>query len=144
VSLVIERDPAARPTAEQRPYAPRGAALELLRYRGREVLVAGPSGTGKSRACLTKLDLVCTQLPIRAAIVRKVRVSLTQSTLVTMNEKVLPQPSGVVFHGGDQEYRYPNGARIAVFGLDDPRKALSAEFDLIYVGEATRATGASC
>jgi hypothetical protein len=24
-----------------------------------------------------------------------------------------------------------------VFGLDDPRKALSSDFDLIYVGEAT-------
>jgi hypothetical protein len=108
-----------------------------MKCRAREVLIAGPSGTGKSRACLEKLNLVCMQKPIRAAIVRKVRATLTQSAMITLEEKVLPQPSGVHFHTGDQEFRYPGGARIVVAGLDDPRKILSTEFDLIYVQEAT-------
>ena len=118
-------------------YQPWGTAGELMRYRGREVLLAGPAGTGKSRACLEKLSFVAYHKPIRAAIVRKVRKSLTQAALVTFEKKVLPTPSGVRFWTEDQEYRYPNGAIIALAGLDDPEKIKSTEFDLIYVQEAT-------
>lgn len=126
-----------RAVLEQAPYKPYGALEELFRYRGREVLVAGPAGTGKSRAALEKLSYVAYHRPIRAAIVRKVRKSLTQAALVTFEKKVLPQPSGVRFWTEDQEYRYPNGAVIALCGLDDPEKIKSTEFDLIYVQEAT-------
>jgi PBSX family phage terminase large subunit len=86
---------------------------------------------------LEKLNAAAMQRPIRAAIVRKVRRSLTQSAMVTFETKVLPEPSSVRFHHEDQEYRYPNGARIIVGGLDDPEKIKSTEFDLIYVQEAT-------
>ena len=130
-------DSVAQVTPEQRPYQPFGACAELMRYRGREVLLAGPAGTGKSRAALEKLSFVAYNRPIRAAIVRKVRKSLTQAALVTFEQKVLPEPSGVRFWTEDQEYRYPNGAVIALAGLDDPEKVKSTEFDLIYVQEAT-------
>ena len=46
---------------EERPYRPYGTALGLMKERGREVLLAGPAGTGKSRACLEKLNLVAMQ-----------------------------------------------------------------------------------
>lgn len=123
--------------AEERSYTPYGGALEVMKSRAREVLLAGPAGTGKSRACLEKLNLVAMQAPIRGAIVRKVRKSLTQSAMVTFETKVLPKPNRVRFHEGDQEYRYPSGARIMVAGLDDPEKVGSTEFDLVYVQEAT-------
>ena len=122
---------------QESAYRPYGAAAELMRYRGRELLLGGPAGTGKSRACLEKLSFVAYHAPIRAAIVRKVRKSLTQAALVTFEKKVLPQPSGVRFWTEDQEYRYPNGAVIALAGLDDPEKVKSTEFDMIYVQEAT-------
>ena len=122
---------------EQSAYRPFGASAELMRYRGREVLLGGPAGTGKSRAALEKLSFIAYHAPIRAAIVRKVRKSLTQAALVTYEKKVLPEPSGVRFWTEDQEYRYPNGAIIALAGLDDPEKVKSTEFDLIYVQEAT-------
>jgi phage terminase large subunit len=134
---VIERTERAKAKQEERPYQPYGAALELMRYRGREVLLAGPAGTGKSRACLEKLNLVAMQVPIRGAIVRKVRKTLSQAALVTFEEKVLPKPSGVRFWTEDQEYRYGNGAIVAICGLDDPEKIKSTEFDMIYVQEAT-------
>lgn len=118
-------------------YHPYGSHLDLMRFRGREVLMAGPAGTGKSRAALEKLNMICLQRPVRAAIVRKVRKSLTQAALVTFERKVLPQPSGVRFWTEDQEYRYPGGAVVALAGLDDPEKIKSTEFDLIYVQEAT-------
>lgn len=118
-------------------YRPWGTAVELMKYRGREVLLAGPAGTGKSRAALEKLSFIAYNRPIRGAIVRKVRKSLTQAALVTFEKKVLPDPSGVRFWTEDQEYRYPNGAVIALAGLDDPEKIKSTEFDVIYVQEAT-------
>jgi PBSX family phage terminase large subunit len=120
------------------PYQPYGAARDLMRCREREVLISGPSGTGKSMACLQKIDLAASQIACRAAIVRKLRTALTQAALVTFTEKVLPPPPNAVwFHHEDQEFRYPNGARVIVAGLDDPRKILSTDFDLIYVQEAT-------
>jgi len=127
------RDKAARP-----PYQPYGAALKLMTCRNREVLLSGPSGTGKSMGCLQKIDLAASQTPIRAAIVRKLRTALTQAAMVTFSEKVLPAPPNAIwFHHEDQEYRYPNGSKVVVAGLDDPRKVLSTDFDLIYVQEAT-------
>lgn len=120
------------------PYQPFGAARELMRNHDREVLLSGPSGTGKSMGCLQKIDLAASQTPMRAAIVRKLRTALTQAAMVTFREKVLPPPPNAVwFHHEDQEFRYPNGSRVIVAGLDDPRKVLSTDFDLIYVQEAT-------
>jgi terminase large subunit-like protein len=131
----------ASDTERAQIYEPYGAALELFTCKEREVLLAGPANTGKSRACLQKLDLAAMQRPMRGLICRKVRSTMTQSALVTFNEKVLPvESSGVSFHHEDQEYRYASGARIAVAGLDDPRKILSADYDLIYVQEATELT----
>src|SRR4051794_29748900 len=133
----IERAEQAEWDASAAAYRPWGAASELMKFRGREVLLAGPAGTGKSRAALEKLSFVAYNRPIRGAIVRKVRKSLTQAALVTFEQKVLPQPSGVRFWTEDQEYRYPGGAVIALAGLDDPEKVKSTEFDMIYVQEAT-------
>lgn len=134
---LAEIQPGTGAEPEERPYQPYGAALELFRSKGREVLLAGPAGTGKSRACLEKLNLIAMQKPVRAAIVRKTRKSLTQSAMTTLETKVLPQPNQVKFHEGDQEYRYPSGARIMVAGLDDADKIGSTEFDIVYVQEAT-------
>jgi len=135
VPATVEHGTETKP--EEAPYQPYGAALDLFRNRSREVLLAGPAGTGKSRACLEKLNLIAMQLPIRAAIVRKTRKSLTQSAMATFENKVLPRPNQVRFHEGDQEYRYPSGARIMVAGLDDPEKIGSTEFDVVYCQEAT-------
>lgn len=129
--------PGTGTTPSEAPYQPFGAALDLFRSRSREVLLAGPAGTGKSRACLEKLNLVAMQRPIRGAIIRKTRKSITQSAMTTFETKVLPQPNSVRFHEGDQEYRYPSGARIMVAGLDDADKIGSTEFDIVYIQEAT-------
>src|SRR5262252_7495907 len=126
-----------KPVADERPYQPFGAAISLFKNRSREVLLSGPAGTGKSRACLEKLNLIAMQVPIRAAIVRKTRKSLTQSAMTTFEQKVLPVPNQVRFHEGDQEYRYPSGAKVVVAGLDDPEKIGSTEYDVVYVQEAT-------
>ncbi len=137
MSVVIERATGV-PTQEEKAYRPYGAALDLMYAKDDEILVEGPSGTGKSRAALEKLHLCASKYPyMRAAIVRKTRESLTQSTLVTYETKVLPLRSPVKFHFEDQEYRYPNGSIVTVAGMDKESRIMSSDYDFIYVAEAT-------
>ncbi|HEY8745912.1 MAG TPA: phage terminase large subunit, partial [Chloroflexota bacterium] len=122
-------------------YAPRGAARALFTDRSPELLVSGPAGTGKSRACLEKLHLCACKYPgMRGLILRKTHASLTSSGLVTYKTKVLHPLDHVTFFGGSAqdppEFRYPNGSRILVGGLDKPSKIMSTEYDLIFVQEA--------
>lgn len=125
----------------QRPYKRYGAAIAAWRTRRREVLLCGPAGTGKSRALLEKQHYCADKYAgMRGLIVRKTRKSITQSTMVTFEKKVLPEGClghQVFWRTTEQEYRYPNGSIIAVAGLDDPAKVMSSEWDMIYVQEAT-------
>lgn len=129
-------------------YAPRGACADLMRYRGKEVLLSGPAGTGKSRACLEKLHMVMVRNPgARALMIRKTLVSLTSSGVVTYKTHVAKEAiasRGVVYFGGSRDeppgYRYSNGSFVALGGMDDPVKVMSTEYDLIYVQEATQLT----
>lgn len=128
-------------TAGQRSYQPFGAGAELWRCRAPEVLLSGPAGTGKSRACLEKAYACCLRWPgARGLIVRKTRASLTQSGLVTWEEKVLPEGSPVaagVRRDFRQSYRFPNGAEVVVGGMDNATRVMSTEYDWVYVQEAT-------
>lgn len=125
-------------------YEPFGAARQLLEYQGTEVVVSGPAGTGKSVGCLYKLHACASRVPgLRALIVRKTRVSLTESGLVTFESKVLP-PRHPAREGPSramrQSYRYPNGAEIIVGGMDKATKIMSTEYDLVNVQEAIELT----
>lgn len=129
-------------------YRPRGSALQLMRFKGDEVLLSGPAGTGKSRACLEKMMMLALHNPgMRGLIVRKTLTSLTSSGLVTWREKVATEliaTGAVQWYGGSQQeaagYRFHNGSFIAVGGLDKPSKIMSTEYDAIYVQEAIELT----
>lgn len=122
------------------PYQPFGAALDLMYFKGPEVILSGPAGTGKSRACLEKIHLVCEKYPgARVLILRKTRQSITQTAQVTFETKVVPAGqlgTRIRWRTTEQEYRYPNGSKIAIGGLDNATKIMSAEYDVIYVQEA--------
>lgn len=130
-------------------FKPRGAALELFNHRDREILMAGPAGTGKSRACLEKLNAVAMRYPgMRGLIVRKTQQSLSSTALDTWRKAVLPEnlAKGMVkFYGGSAaeppQYRYDNGSTILIGGMDTTGdqipKIMSSEYDFIYVQEAT-------
>lgn len=129
-------------------FEPRGAVKELFTYRGREVLMSGAAGTGKSVGGLMKVHLACmAKEKVRALIVRKTHASLTSSTLVTFKEKVAAEAlaKGMLhFYGGSAQepaaFRYNNGSTILVGGLDKASRLLSTEFDLIFVDEAIEVT----
>lgn len=113
-----------------------------------EVLLSGPAGTGKSRACLEKLHLIALKYPnMRGLIVRKTLESMKNTALVTFREHVLPEALSVgdvtFYGGGSQEsaqYRYTNGSVITMGGMDKPSRVMSSEYDVIYVQEATELT----
>lgn len=129
-------------------YRPVGSARELFSTKAPEVLLSGPAGTGKSRACLEKLHAMMLKTPkARGLMVRKTATSLTSTALVTFREHVAAEAiqSGEVqyFGGSGQEasmYRYGNGSTITVGGLDKATRIMSSEYDVIYVQEATELT----
>jgi terminase large subunit-like protein len=129
-------------------FVPRGAAVELFTCRAPEVLVSGPAGTGKSRACLEKLSTTALANPgMRGLIVRKVRDTLGGTALVTWREHVVVEALAhgtVAFYGGSAaepaQYRYSNGSVIVIGGMDKPSKIMSSEYDMVYVQEATELT----
>lgn len=129
-------------------FKPHGAAKTLFECRDPEVLLSGPAGTGKSRACLEKLHILALMYPgMRGLIVRKTAVSLTSTALVTWNEHVVAEgiSHGLLeWYGGSQQepaqYRYSNGSRITVGGMDKSTRIMSSEYDVIYVQEAIELT----
>lgn len=129
-------------------YRPRGACRALFVNRASEVLVSGPAGTGKSRACLEKVMAMCLTNPgMRALIVRKTMASLGSSALHTFRKHVAQEAfaiGAVEFYGGSSQepaqYRFTNGSAIMIGGMDKPSKIMSTEYDIIYVQEATELT----
>jgi hypothetical protein len=152
-------------------YSPRGSAVRLFNCRDDEVLLSGPAGPGKTRACLEKMLTMAlvngtvrtdraTGEPIRDAggkvvqhrpfvglIARKTHKSLTSTTLETWREHVAAEAikGGLcVYYGGSAteppQYRFANGAKILLTGLNDVTRVMGAEVDLVYVGEATECT----
>jgi hypothetical protein len=129
-------------------YEPRGGCKEVMECRDEEVLISGPAGTGKSRACLEKILMVCMLTPdTRALIVRKTLRSLGSSALVTWRNYVAKEAiatGNVVYYGGSSEeppqYRFKNGSRVVIGGLDNPTRIMSTEYDIVYVQEATEIT----
>lgn len=127
-----------RETIKYLDYRPYGAARDLFRSHVDEVVLNGPAGSGKSRACLEKVHAVATKYPgSRQLIARKTLKSLATTTLVTFEKLVLPPRSAKL---NDEGAKYPNGSEIDFRGFDKASKAMGSEYDLAYVAEATELT----
>jgi hypothetical protein len=121
-----------------------GNAREFWAYKGPEAMLSGPYETGKTIAALHKLHMLLCKYPnARALMVRKTYNSLVKTAVVSFEKKTLPYTpenpkSGVKKYGGERPefYDYPNGSRLVCAGLDNPDKALSGEYDFIYVNQA--------
>lgn len=125
-----------------------GECSKLFRYKGDEILLSGPAGTGKSRAALEKLMVAALKYAgMRGLMVRKTAVSIASTAMVTWREHVateLIQAGQVKWFGGSAQeqagYRFRNGSFIAVAGMDKATKVMSSEYDMIYIQEATELT----
>ena len=117
----------------------RGGNADLFGCRrAAEVVLSGPSRTGKSMAACEYLNLLCrTYDGTQALIVRKTRESLTRSGLITLRSRITP---GTASWYGDTEWRYGNGSVIAAVGMNEPTRIMSSEYDVVYVQEATELT----
>ncbi len=125
-------------------FVPRGVIKQVMADRSPEILVAGPAGTGKSRGILEKLFLIAMKYPgCRILMLRLTSVSLSATGLQTWEKFVIREAMtmGVVsFFGGSKRepasYRFANGSRVVVGGMDNPMKIMSSEYDVAYVQEA--------
>lgn len=126
----------------------RGAVRQLAKSRDPFVCVSGPAGTGKTFGVLFLIHCILLQYPgTRAVLLRKTHRSLTATTLETFRSKVAVDAidAGIVswFGGSGSEpaqFRYTNGSRLVVSGLDNPEKIKSLEVSIIVVDEATEIT----
>lgn len=115
----------------------RGAAAAIQDCTLPEWIIAGPSETGKTVACLYLVDRLCRQYPgVQGAMVRKVRADMPGTVLEIYRKLFLRD--GVVSYGGEEPkfYLYPNGSRIWIGGMDRPGSVLSGARDFIYVNQA--------
>lgn len=115
-------------------------AGKLIRSKAPEILLSGPAGTGKSVACLLKLHGAALSYPnSRHLILRKTRVSLTDTALVTFESRVL-HPDDPLHAGAHRanrhSYVYPNKSEIVLGGMDKASRIMSSDYDLIYVQES--------
>ena len=84
-----------------------------MRYRGGELLIAGPAGTGKSRAILEKLHLICLLNPkVKCLLLRKKAVDLAGSGIATYENYVATQAllDGTVDYFGGSQREAPSTA----------------------------------
>ena len=137
-----------RGTPIRHEYHPRGGCKEVFDSKEEEVLVSGPAGTGKSRACLEKVFAMCLLTAnTRALLLRKTARSLGSTALVTWRNFVVKEAletGEVVYYGGSSQeaaqYRFKNGSTVTIGGLDNPTRIMSSEYDVVYVQEATEIT----
>ena len=151
-SRVIQRSPQTLPTPRisdpfedwpsPRPEL-RGDNAEAYKYRGREALVVGPAGSGKTLMALLKIYWACRKWPgTRCLILRQTRASLTESVLVTWERDILGPAHPILLKNPNlretrKAYRFPNDSVVVVGGLDRPDKTLSSEYELVYINEVT-------
>ena len=122
-------------------YQFRGPQADLLRSAEREIVLSGPAGTGKSVACLYKLHKAALKYPgSRSLMLRKTRASLTDSGLVTFEQRILGDGNPIcagALRENRHSYKYPNGSEIVVGGMDQSTRLFSTDYDRVYVQECT-------
>lgn len=125
----------------------RGPMKELFRTTD-NVCISAAAGTGKTFQTLFWLHMMMLRYPgTKALVVRKTLKSLTGTTLATLREKVAREAMEqqlVRFFGGSAAeppaFRYKNGSRLLVGGLDDPQRIMGSEVSIIVIDEAIEVT----
>ena len=134
---------------DDRPYMPQGRIGQLFDLCRDpevlvEVLVEGSAGTGKIRALLELVNIRAMKFPgSRHLLRRKTRAAITDSVLVTFEDKVIPRGSPITQDPKRQfrhAYDYPNGSTVVCGGLDNAERTFSTEYDTMTLSESIKAT----
>jgi len=121
----------------QAHYTPYGGARDLFYAVEHEVILSGPSETGKTLAACWKAHTLAAKYDgCNGAIVRKSQASVYGSVLQTFQRVIRGAP--VQAYGGErpEKFIYPNGSTIWIGGMDNSDKILSSERDFVYVNQA--------
>lgn len=111
-----------------------------------EILLDGPSGTGKTKAALELIRMVCRANrfhDVRVLIARKTLKSMRDTTLVEWESTVLLPTELPRSKRASQTPHYSweeTGAEVVCGGFDDPAKILSGQYDIIFFNEGKEIT----
>lgn len=118
-----------------------GAAAQYMAFDGVEALLDSGAGTGKSFCAMVKADVTARAHPgSRQLFARQTRKSLNESILPDWRDRVLfpghPAISKTSSIAHQELYQYPNGATVALGGLENIDRILSAQYDRIVIFQA--------
>lgn len=112
------------------------------------LLLTGSAGGGKSRLAAEKLHAYCLKYPgATALMMRKTRESMTNSTVLFLERKVIGGASGVRHYPSKDRFEYPNGSILSYGGMKDEEQrerirsiGQDGAIDIAWLEEATRFT----
>lgn len=124
-----------------------GGAREFVNYHGAEAIIHGPAETGKTFTALWKLNIAACKYPGASIVMaRKVLNDVYASLWQTLKNKVFGPDLELwpcVPYGGlnrPSQLNYHNGSIIWLAGFDRSSKVLSAEHDIVFIGQAEECT----
>jgi phage terminase large subunit len=136
--------PKARATQTVAMFRPLPWQIAPWRDTGPALLLTGAAGGGKSRLAAEKLHGFCLRYPgATAMVLRKERVTLTNSTLPMLEREVIGADPRVKHYPSKNRYEYANGSTLVYGGMADDEQrenVRSMSLDIVWMEEATRFT----
>ena len=112
------------------------------------VLLTGSAGGGKSRIAAEKLHAFCLKYPgATCMMLRKTRESMTNSTVLFVERKIIGKDAGVTHRPQLHRFEYANGSILAYGGMKDDEQREQVRgvgqdggLDMVWLEEATQFT----
>lgn len=128
------------------PYKPLPWQIPAWRDKTKVLLATGSAGGGKSRFAGEKVHAFCKKYPgATGVIVRKTRESLTNSTLLFFERKIVGNDPTVRHLSSKHRFEYANGSILAYGGMKDEEQreqlrgiGQDASLDFAWMEEATQ------
>lgn len=123
-------------------FIPLNWQIPVWRDKARILLLDGPAGTGKSHLAAHKIDAYLRKYPgAMGLVVRKTRESMTNSTLIFLEHRVIT--SGARLRRQEKRFEYDNGSMLAYGGMKDDSQresirsiGLDGGLDIVWMEEA--------
>lgn len=127
-------------------YDPLPWQVEPWRDKSKTLLLSGSAGGGKSKLASEKLHGFCLRYPGSTALMlRKIRATMSNSTLLFVSRKVIGRDPRVIHKQKDFRFEYSNGSILAYGGMKDDEqreyiRSLGQDggVDIAWMEEATQ------